>query len=213
VNNRRPSSNPHRRLSALLVVGLVILLAACRGTGLGVADTPSPSAAASDEVTESAAASASDQPSAAPSGQIGPFSCAFPTTGTATVARAQLVKVRVGTHAGYDRVVFEFADGVPAFTLDEAAPPLTEDASGRKLDVDGNAFWQLIMRDASRTDLDGMTMLTKTDFTPNFPKLVELIEGGDFEAVSTWYVGLDAESCVRVMTLQDPPRLVFDIAR
>jgi hypothetical protein len=49
------------------------------------------------------------------------------------------------------------------------------------------------------------------DFTPDFPKLTQLISGGDFEAVSTWYFGLDDASCVRVLTLTDPSRLVIDI--
>ncbi len=50
-----------------------------------------------------------------------------------------------------------------------------------------------------------------TDLTPGFAKLVELVEGGDFEAVSTWYAGMSAESCIRVITLDDTPRLVIDI--
>ena len=42
-------------------------------------------------------------------------------------------------------------------------------------------------------------------------KLVELVEGGDFEAVSTWFAGMSSESCIRVITLGEPPRLVIDI--
>jgi hypothetical protein len=137
--------------------------------------------------------------------------CHFPARGDATVNRAHLVDVRVGTHADYDRVVFEFEHGVPAFTLKQATPPLLEDASGRVMHVDGDAFWQLVMRGASRMDLNGQTLFTDTDSHPDFPKLTELVEGGDFEAVSTWYFGLDAESCVRVLTLKHPSRLVFDI--
>jgi hypothetical protein len=212
VSTRSSSFHPRRRIAIrLTAIAFVALLAACRGSGVGNGDSQSPSASASTATSGSPVASASTEPTAAPSDELGPFACDLPVTGTATTARAQLVKVRVGTHAGYDRVVFEFADGVPGFTLDEATPPLVEDASGRELDVDGNAFWQLVMRDASRTDLDGDEMLTQTDYTPNFPKLTELIEGGDFEAVSTWYFGLEAGSCVRVLTLQHPSRLVFDI--
>jgi hypothetical protein len=51
----------------------------------------------------------------------------------------------------------------------------------------------------------------RTDFKPEFPQLTELIEGGDFEAVSTWYIGLESASCVRVLILADPSRLVIDI--
>ncbi|MEO6578811.1 MAG: hypothetical protein ABIO99_07940, partial [Candidatus Limnocylindria bacterium] len=52
-----------------------------------------------------------------------------------------------------------------------------------------------------------------TEFRPGLPSLVHLIEGGDFEAQSTWYLGLTSEACVRVLQLTDdgPPRLVIDI--
>jgi hypothetical protein len=210
--NTAHRSSPHRRaIPSVALIALVVALAACHSTVPGAGGSSTPSASTSTGATPSAATSASGEPTAQPSDDLGPFACSFPVTGTATVNRAQLVDVRVGTHAGYDRVVFEFAKGVPAFTLDEATPPLVEDASGRELDVAGNAFWQLVMRDASRADLSGKPMFTDTDFNPGFPKLTELIEGGDFEAVSTWYFGLDAESCVRVLTLKSPSRLVLDI--
>jgi hypothetical protein len=205
VKTARPAT------SAIATAALLTVLAACQAISPATAGTPSAATSASAGATASAQASASSQPTTQPTDDLGKFSCDFPIKGKATVQRAQLVNVRVGTHAGYDRVVFEFATGVPAFNLKQATPPLREDASGRELDVDGNTFWQLVMRDTSRFDLAGHANLTRTDFTPGFPKLSELIEGGDFEAVSTWYFGLDAESCVRVLTLDNPSRLVFDI--
>lgn len=198
-------------MPAVGATALILLLAACGRAGAGDATTSaSPSASATTSASESASASASTVATPSPD-PLGAFACDFPVTGTATVTRAQLVDVRVGTHAGYDRVVFEFEEGIPAFTLDRATPPLVEDASGRELDVAGNAFWALVMREASRVRMDGTPAFTDTDFTPNFPKLTELVEGGDFEAVSTWYFGLDSDSCIRVLRLDDPSRLVFDI--
>ena len=205
----------HHATPAPAIAALLLVLAACQAVAPASAGTPSAATSASAPATPSAPASApasaSTQPTVQPTPDAGPFSCDFPVKGKATIQRAQLVDVRVGTHADYDRVVFEFAEGVPAFTLKKATPPLLEDASGETLDVDGNAFWQLVMRDASRSDLMGHPMFTDTDFTPGFAKLSELIEGGDFEAVSTWYFGLESESCVRVLTLHNPSRLVFDI--
>jgi hypothetical protein len=201
----------HHATPAPAIAALLLVLAACQAVAPATAGTPSAATSASAPATPSAPASASTQPTVQPTPDAGPFSCDFPVKGKATIQRAQLVDVRVGTHADYDRVVFEFAEGVPAFTLKKATPPLLEDASGETLDVDGNAFWQLVMRDTSRVDPMGHPTFTDTDFTPRFPKLSELIEGGDFEAVSTWYFGLNAESCVRVLTLKGPSRLVFDI--
>jgi hypothetical protein len=52
-----------------------------------------------------------------------------------------------------------------------------------------------------------------TELEPNFPMLVHLVEGGDFEGQSTWYLGLAADICARVITLTEdgPPRLVIDV--
>ncbi len=145
---------------------------------------------------------------------LGPFSCDLPVVEDATVGRAQIVDVRVGTHAGYDRVVFEFADGLPEISLDRATPPFTEDASGLPIDVEGTSFLRLTMRGGTKQTEDGTSSYDgPTDFDPAFPMLVDLTEGGDFEAQSTWYLGLNGEACVRVTLLTEdgPPRLVIDV--
>jgi hypothetical protein len=209
------TARPLLPLAALLAI--VLALGACTAGSPSTSGVATASASQSTAATPSADASdPSGEPSAEPTDEpvddLGPFSCEFPVTGNATVPRAQIVDVRVGTHDGFDRVVIEFADGTPAFTLDRATPPLLADGSGFELDVSGNAFWQLVMRDATRAGLDGMPVFEgPTEVNPGFAKLSELIEGGDFEAVSTWYFGLEADSCVRVLALRDPARLVFDI--
>jgi hypothetical protein len=44
--------------------------------------------------------------------------------------------------------------------------------------------------------------------------VVSLVEGGDFEAASTWYVGVRGlGACIRVTALEQPNRLVLDIAQ
>jgi hypothetical protein len=197
------------RVAALPAVALPLVLAACSA---GSISSASPTASASLEASQSAAASPSQEASPQPSDNLGDFTCSFPVTGPGTVTRAQITDVRVGTHDGYDRVVFEFGNGIPHFKLARATPPLTQDPSGLPLDVNGNAFWQLVMQGGTKLSPNGaVTYDGKTDVTPGFPKLSELIEGGDFEAVSTWYFGLRSASCVRVMTLDAPARLVIDI--
>jgi hypothetical protein len=189
-------------------------LAACTAvdpSGFGEASS-TPSAEASQSLPASEEPSSSAAPSAEPTDEMGEFACSFPVTGVGTVVRAQITDIRVGTHDGYDRIVFEFDNGIPEFTLDEAVAPLLADGSGLPIDVAGNVFWRLVMQGGTSVSPDGVeTYLGPTDFTPGFPKLTQLITGGDFEAVSTWYVGLDDTSCVRVLTLADPSRLVVDI--
>jgi hypothetical protein len=40
----------------------------------------------------------------------------------------------------------------------------------------------------------------------------ELVRTGDFEAVLSWAIGLEKQSEFRVQTLDDPARLVVDVA-
>lgn len=177
--------------------------------------TAAPSSA-TPATTPPASASQSVAPSAepVPSDDLGPFSCDLPVVEDATVGRAQIVDVRVGTHAGYDRVVFEFANGLPEISLDRAEPPFTGDASGLAIDVEGTSFLRLTMRGGTKQTEEGTSSYDgPTDFDPGFPMLVDLIEGGDFEAQSTWYLGLNAAACPRVTLLTDDgaPRLVIDV--
>jgi hypothetical protein len=198
-----------------LVVGLMaVILVAC-GPAAGGSASPSITASPSEaEPTVPSQASPTPTPtsSAEPTDDLGAFSCDLPIEGDGTVTRAQITDVRVGTHAGYDRVVIEFDEGIPPFTLDEATPPLLADPSGMQMHVEGNAFWSLVLQGGTRLALDGsLSYDGRTDFTPDFPVLAELVEAGDFEAVSSWYIGLHQPSCARVLTLTDPSRLVIDI--
>jgi hypothetical protein len=193
-----------------------VLLAGCVGGTTPSSSAPSATDAAVSPRPASASpgesAPASEEP--VPSDALGAYSCDLPVIDDATVARAQITDVRVGTHADYDRIVFEFADGLPEFTLDRASPPFTHDPSGMPLEVTGSSFLRLIMRGGTKQTVDNTSSYDgPTDFDPGFPALVDLVEGGDFEAQSTWYLGLASESCVRVIRLTDDgaQRLVIDI--
>jgi hypothetical protein len=202
--------------TALLpVILLALLLGAC-GTAGSSSGTDSPaasgSAVAGQGASVGASASPSQEPSPEPSDGLGDFDCSSPQSGAGTVARAQITDVRVGTHAAYDRVVFVLGNGIPEFTLEKATPPLLKDPSGLPLEVKGEAFWRLVMQGGTKLSPSGtLTYDGETDLKPSFPQLAELIEGGDFEAVSTWYLGLNSPSCVRVLALTAPSRLVIDI--
>ena len=198
----------HRSPAGLAIVGL--LLAGCVGEATPPSNTLGPSSTIPASTSAGESAPASDEP--IPSDALGAFSCDLPVVEDATVARALITDVRVGTHTDYDRVVFEFADGLPEITLDRATPPFTHDASGLPVEVDGSSFLRLTMRGGTKQTLDNTSSYDgPTDFDPEFPTLVHLVEGGDFEAQSTWYLGLTREACVRVLQLTDAPRLVIDV--
>ena len=199
---------PLRRLISLAMAAL--LMVAC--------SSPTASVPASAQAPESPGMDATDAPPAAtaepvPSEDLAEFTCDLPVIERATVPRTvNILDVRIGSHDGYDRVVFEFTDGTPEIALERATPPFVQDGSGFPVDVEGDSFLRLIMRGGTKQMDDGSSSYDGSrDFDPGFPALVDLVEGGDFEAQSTWYLGLSAESCVRVSLLEDEPRLVIDI--
>ncbi len=211
-----------RHPSRLAGLGLVAaLLAGCFGASAASPSVPASASPSIPTIDPGASASQPDVPTPEPTAEpvpsedLGSFSCNLPVVEDATIARALVTDVRVGTHADYDRVVFEFADGLPEMTLDRATPPFTGDASGLPIEVEGSSFLRLTMRGGTKQTEEGTSSYDgPTDFDPGFPMLVDVTEGGDFEAQSTWYLGLEAEACVRVMQLVGeggPARLVIDV--
>ena len=206
------------RSAAVLAVSLLILTA-CSGTDpSSTAGQISPPASAAGSTPASAGASAPEASvgiaslEPIPSEDLGPFSCELPVVEDPSVAIANIVDVRYATHPDYDRVVFEFEQGTPELTLDRATPPFTQDASGEPIAVDGDSFLRLTMRGGTRQTDEGTSSFDgPTDFDPGLPTLVDLVQGGDFERQSTWYLGMGSEACARVLLLDGPPRLVIDV--
>ena len=134
-----------------------------------------------------------------------------------TSSTALLERVAIGRHEGYDRVVFEFREGVPGYRVEYVEPPLHEDGSGAPVRVAGSAFVVVRMEPASGFDLSvpegelvykGPRRLSGSDAGTSVVR--EVVRTGDFEAVLTWAVGLSDRVDFRVRTLQSPPRLVVD---
>ncbi|HEX9609263.1 MAG TPA: hypothetical protein VGA26_00615, partial [Candidatus Limnocylindria bacterium] len=146
---------PFRRLMPLAMAAL--LLAAC--------SSPTATAPASAQASASTATGATAEP--IPSEDLGDFTCDLPFVEQATVPRAQIVDVRIGTHEGYDRVVFEFMDGTPEIALERATPPFVQDGSGFPVDVEGESFLRLIMRGGTKQMEDGTSSYDgPRDFDP-----------------------------------------------
>lgn len=217
------SRSPLRRRTVrtpALVLGLA--LAGCASTSPSASATASasslPSATAAPSVPASGpgsaepSATATALPSVEASESQVPFRCVRSMTVTRTTDRAQITDVRVGTHAGYDRVTFQFTGGLPQTVVEGVLKPFFADPSGLPLDLGGTAFLKVTMNGGTKVTPDGgVTYTGPTIFEPGFPRVVQLVQGGDFEAVSTWYIGLDGGTCYRVLTLAGPDRLVIDI--
>lgn len=128
---------------------------------------------------------------------------------------ALLVNVRVGEHSSFDRITFEFEEGLPGYTVQYVDVPIVADPSGMEVALGGSAFIEVRMEPAAAHDPNtgDATYTGATELKPNLVSLVEAERTGDFEAVLTWVLGVTEKTDFRVLTLQDPPRLVVDIGR
>ena len=210
----------HHTVSGRAWLAMTLLLAAC-GSPTALSSAGSSVAASKSPASSAPASQPSPQPSAAgtplptvePSGESG-FACDLPVEGSGTVARANITDVRVGTHDGYDRIVFQFRGGIPEYAIEAATPPFMADPSGLPLAVDGSAFVRIALRGGTaQTETGASSYSGPRNFHVAFPTLVNLVEAGDFEAVSSWYAGLSHSACLRVSTLTAPDRLVIDVGR
>jgi hypothetical protein len=130
---------------------------------------------------------------------------------------ALLERIALGRHEGYDRVVFQFTNGLPGYRVEYVQPPLKEDGSGNPVSVAGNAVVLVRMEPASGFDLNtGEGVLVykgpkRIDGTSAGTSVVrQLVRVGDFEAVLSWAIGLTDKVDFRVTTAASPARLIVD---
>lgn len=210
-----------------LVLPVLLLLAAC-----GNNDAPSPGPSRSGPDSSAPAAS----PSLEPGSSLPPSTASSPVSSPASLNCAPikgggdtflvLTAVRVGTHAGYDRVTFEFkqpaqppgspaaAGTLPRYELARVTS-VTEDGSGNPVEISGKDLYQIVFQGASgvdmTTDAAVITYAGPKQFKPNFKLLAEVERTGDFEATLSWALGLKQTRCLKVVELGNPTRLAIDI--
>jgi hypothetical protein len=188
----------------------VVVAATAAGCGSSSSQSePPPPAAGTTTVTASTTTTASE-PTDTLAG-AGTGIVVAPSTAKAT---SLLDRVAVGRHAGYDRVVFQFRDeGLPGYRVEYVQPPLKEDGSGDPVDVAGDAFVVVRMEPASGFDLntgEGELVYKGPKRLSGASVVKEVVRTGDFEAVLSWAIGLEAKVPFRVTTAASPSRLIVD---
>jgi hypothetical protein len=195
-----------RRIGRKLLLACALLaVAGCGGSSSSQSEPPP--AAGTTTVTAPATTSVQTDP--------------LPGAGTSVVVgttsandTALLERVAVGHHDGYDRVVFQFrGDSLPGYRVEYVEPPLKEDGSGNPVDVAGNAFVVVRMEPASGFDLntgEGELVYKGPKRLPGTGVVKEVVRTGDFEAVLSWAVGLNAKVPFLVTTTASPARLIVD---
>ncbi len=120
-----------------------------------------------------------------------------------------LVAIRAAHHPGFDRIVFQFTGGLPTSHHVQYVDVLRGDASGLPIPVAGRAILSVGFDGAQAHDSQGPTVPARKAFA--LPNIMTTVRAGDFEAVTTYGVGLAKRSPFTVSWLHDPDRVVIDI--
>jgi hypothetical protein len=126
---------------------------------------------------------------------------------------ATLRAVRTGSHEGFVRVVFEFAERVPGYHLEYVDRPVRQCGSGEPVPVAGDAWLEVRLRPAQAHTEAGEPTVAERDRRLDLTPLHQLTLTCDFEADVTWVLGLATPGRYRVAEASGPPRLVVDVQR
>lgn len=121
-----------------------------------------------------------------------------------------LVGIRAAHHPAFDRIVFDFSGGLPAGRRAAYVPALVGDPSGRPVPVAGRAILQVRFERANAHDAAGRSTAPER-IAFGLPNAVTAVRAGDFEAVTTYGLGLAARQPFRLFTLTRPDRVVLDV--
>jgi hypothetical protein len=120
-----------------------------------------------------------------------------------------LVAIRAAHHPGFDRIVYEFEGGLPASHDARYVDELLGDGSGLPVRIAGRAILMVRFDPARAHDAQGQTVPARKAF--GLPNIMTTVRSGDFEAVTTYGIGLAKRTPFTVFTLQNPSRVVLDI--
>jgi hypothetical protein len=125
----------------------------------------------------------------------------------AAAAAPRLVSYRVIKHRGYDRVVWQFAGGLPGHQI-EYVRQVVSDGSGKPVRLEGHAFLNVTLKDLEWT---GRDVPREPTLTPRLHLLRQLKPSGVFEGYSSFGLGLSHKARYRFFTLRRPDRAVLDL--
>ena len=123
-----------------------------------------------------------------------------------------LTGVREASHAGHDRVVFEFQGTTrPGYHVEYVDRPVTECGSGEAVSMAGDAGLEIRLTPAQAHTDAGQPTVTSRNRTPRFPIIEQIRLTCDFEGHVTWVLGVSSPHQYQVLELSNPTRLVVDV--
>lgn len=192
----------HRRIAAALVGATALCLPSCAvaedSAGAGVSET-----------IEAGVSSSSAEAG------IDPFDHAdreMKTLRPPEPSQLMVTDVRIGSHAGFDRVVFDLiGEGEPGWFIDYTDAP-SQQGSGRGVTFTGDI--------ALNVNIDGTVYpfeLGEEDpelgTIPGSGNVTEVYSLGTFEGRSQFVIGLNTPVPYSVQVLDNPQRLVIDLVQ
>jgi hypothetical protein len=123
-----------------------------------------------------------------------------------------LVGVRSGRHERFDRTVFDFTGGTPAYRV--AYGPLVGVGTGAPIPLAGPADLRITFSGGFAYDVDtgASTVNLNRVLNPRLPTLRQIRSGGAFEGRILYGLGLADRVGFRVLRLTNPPRIAVDVA-
>ena len=121
--------------------------------------------------------------------------------------------IRTGTHPCFERIVIELegSGDFPGWWVEYVDDPVRLGESDEFVDIAGNAtllvrmgMW---MQDMEGNGYPGPLQVFPTDVS----HILELRNTENWEGVTLWAIGLDAQRPFTVSVLTGPPRLVIDV--
>ena len=123
-----------------------------------------------------------------------------------------LVGVRAASHAGYDRVVFEFAGGDrPWIHVEYVDRPVRDCGAGEVVPLAGDAWLLVRFYPMNAHDESGQPTAGPREHAFRLPIVIEAKRTCDFEAVVEYVMGVTSPNRYRVIELTGPPRVVVDV--
>ncbi|HYJ08316.1 MAG TPA: hypothetical protein VEX18_04890 [Polyangiaceae bacterium] len=127
-------------------------------------------------------------------------------------AVALLTDVRAARHDGFDRIVFEFGSGSPpGYHLEYIDRPVRKCGSGDATAIAGDGWLEVRIEPAHAHTPSGAPTIRDRDQQLDLGVVKELEQTCDFEAIVSWVVGVKRPNRYRVLTLNEPLRLVVDV--
>lgn len=170
-------------------------------------------------LTQAVACGGQSMPATTPAAPVAPTSIATfdGTIGRTEVERNGPVATLRSVHAtheqAFDRVVFELAPDapMPGYRVEYIDTPAHDCGSGEAKEIAGDAWLEVRMYPVNAHTEAGEPTIPFREQATELSVVRELERTCDFEAVTTWVLGLHAPNPYRVQELNDPPRLVIEV--